>query len=241
MENSSSPDNGSPGRGRGQWRGDGLSHVTCQRGHGQNIEPVVNDDVGQRRRVTRLQKREIPPGNLRAGHVARPMQAQHFLFQAGQATAFQAGVPQAPRGLQQIQVRQARQAHAVHDGAGFQKGPVKTAAVERHHAGRFQLGQKRRHGRPLFVKILQQKLSQEKAAAGEPAHADQKRVRAGAAAQTRRFQVDERRFLHGEAARRATGAARRGRPLAPRCPAAGDRGDGPADTTVRRKAPFRRT
>jgi hypothetical protein len=191
----------------------------------QQVAPVVLEDCGQRPRIAGAHELEIPAGNLKPGHVANAGGAEHVPLERHQRAtrllrcepvnvAAAHASPESPCRVEHIDVgqRPARRCHAVEQVPCFEYRCVEGFSVEAHNcASALDLrGDRAQHG-SLGGKIHQQVLLGDEPIVGiEPRGANHEDVRAGAAAQTCRFQIEE----HERRARsRHRHQGRRRRPL----------------------------
>ena len=146
---------------------------------------------------------EVPLGNLVSGHVVSAPCAENLLLECDErAVVF---LPESPRRVQHVDVRLLRRdpLEAMKEIARLEHRRIERFTVEADEcAGAHELvGHGREHRALVRVAREQVLPRRERAVLFEPSAADQKRLRAGAAAQSRRFKVEEdERRTRGRAA-----------------------------------------
>ena len=185
----------------GIWLAEQTRHPCRQRHHRHHINLVVVKNAHQFAGVAAAQIVVVQAGDEPAGHVVlAAAQTKQTAFQRAEGAGAEPVPPQAPGGMQQIQVGAVAQVggHAVHDEAAFKQGDVEGTAVKGHQSRFFrqQLIQQQQQ-RWLIAVIAQKVLAHHKALAVrawlKKAHAHHEGERA-CARQPRRFGIQEEKI-----------------------------------------------
>ena len=172
-------------------------------GERDDIERVVNEHGRQSRGAAGADKVKPDLGDQLAGDVVLALVTQDLILERHQAAAFEAESPQAPRAVQQIEMRQPfkRRTRALEPVARLEQRDVEALAVVGHQDFHVTQGLiKRGQGAGLLGKIAHEKLPHMKAVRADAAHADHERAGAGAAGQACSFGVEKRPALGGASA-----------------------------------------
>jgi hypothetical protein len=167
-------------------------------GKRDQVDPIVLQHGLERTRITAAQEAEEAVGNLQARHISYPIHLEQRPLERTQPASAIVGqrtpLPQAPSGVQRVEVRDTVERHLdpMEAPPCFHHRDVEGLAVVGNDELRpVEEARDRREERPLGGIAREQELAHLESTQVEVAAPDEKRHRASTAAETRGFEVDE--------------------------------------------------